>query len=227
MSEPEDFLTRWSRRKRAAAESESQEPGLAATPARESAPADPAASAQPAAKAEAEFDLSTLPSIDSIGPDTDMSVFMKPGVPASLRHAALRRVWVTDPAIRDFKGLQEYDWDFNSLDVPGFGELGPDVDVRKMVARLFGDKPKDEEAGTTAAGREPARTPDESTGDVAGGVSSESATDAMQQVATSSGEPELVRREENIASQQKEPRADSRRANMRRHGSALPSNFSE
>jgi hypothetical protein len=39
---------------------------------------------------------------------------------------ALRRAWTVDPAIRDFKGLQENDWNFNDPNsTPSFGELGP------------------------------------------------------------------------------------------------------
>ena len=57
----------------------------------------------------------------------------------------LRRAWSVDPAIRDFKGLQENDWDFNDPNgIPGFGPLSPGLDVKKMASALFGDAPKDE-----------------------------------------------------------------------------------
>jgi hypothetical protein len=89
------------------------------------------------------FDFATLPPIESIGAQTDISVFLQPGVPDRLRLAALRRAWTVDPAIRDFKGLQENDWNFNDpKSVPGFGELGPEVDVKKMVARILGETPR-------------------------------------------------------------------------------------
>ena len=147
MNDPENFLARWSRKK----SEEQQEP----KPAAESAPTAPpqgvgseqrgddverAAEKKPTAGAPA-FDLSSLPAIDSIGPQTDVSVFMQPGVPSELRHAALRRAWSIDPAIRDFRGLQENDWDFNDPNgIPGFGPLPADFDVKKMVTELFGEK---------------------------------------------------------------------------------------
>jgi 6-methylsalicylate decarboxylase len=40
--------------------------------------------------------------------------FLRPGVPAELARAALRRAWVADPAIRDFIGLAESSRDFNA-----------------------------------------------------------------------------------------------------------------
>lgn len=61
-------------------------------------------------------------------------------MPNELRLAALRRAWIVDPAIRDFKGLQENDGNFNDPNsIPGFGELGPEVDVKRMVAEILGE----------------------------------------------------------------------------------------
>jgi hypothetical protein len=41
-----------------------------------------------------------------------------------LARAALRRAWANDPAIRDFVGVAENQWDFNDPDaIPGFGPL--------------------------------------------------------------------------------------------------------
>ena len=127
MSEPENFLERWSRRKReaeVAPEADAQaNPVVAVGTGQVSAPAAPAAE-------EPAFDLSTLPSLEQIVADTDISAFMKPGVPAALRHAALRRAWTNDPAIRDFRGLQENDWDFTAPDgVPGFGTFKSEEEI--------------------------------------------------------------------------------------------------
>jgi|RhiMethySRZTD1v2_1073278.scaffolds.fasta_scaffold298031_2 Protein of unknown function (DUF3306) len=86
--------------------------------------------------------VAALPSLDSIDAQTDVSVFLRSGVPARLQVAALRRAWSADPAIRDFKGLQESDWDFNNPEsIPGFGELGPEIDVKQMVAELLTESP--------------------------------------------------------------------------------------
>jgi Protein of unknown function (DUF3306) len=89
------------------------------------------------------FDPATLPPIESIDAQTNITVFLQGGVPDGLRLAALRRAWTVDPAIRDFKGLQENDWNFKDRNsIPGFGELGPEVDVKRMVAEILGEAPR-------------------------------------------------------------------------------------
>jgi hypothetical protein len=117
MSEPENFVARWSRLKRQsdpkAAEDADQAP--AAQPQAQGEEARiPAAQPPPPA-----FDPATLPSIESITAGTDIRAFLQSGVPAELTKAALRRVWTTDPAIRDFVGIAENQWDFDPR-VPGF-----------------------------------------------------------------------------------------------------------
>jgi len=70
------------------------------------------------------FDPTSLPSIDSITADTDVVAFLKSGVPTALTRAALRRAWTSDPAIREFVGIAENQWDFNDPNgIPGFGQL--------------------------------------------------------------------------------------------------------
>jgi Protein of unknown function (DUF3306) len=93
--------------------------------------------------APSAFDPAALPPLDSIDAQTDITVFLQSGVPAELQLAALRRTWTVDPAIRDFRGMQENDWNFSDPNsVPGFGELGPEVDVERMVAQILGDSPR-------------------------------------------------------------------------------------
>lgn len=127
MSE-EEFLARWSRRKR---ESQAE-------------PAKPAA-AQPTPPSEVdddegEFDLSSLPSIDEINAATDITAFLGKGIPRELSRAALRRAWATDPAIRDFVGLAENAWDFNDpTAMPGFGPLDcSSEELAALVDRIVG-----------------------------------------------------------------------------------------
>ena len=127
MSE-EEFLSRWSRRKR---ESRAE-------------PAKPAEAqlAPPAAteKAESEFDLSSLPSIDDINAAIDITAFLSKNVPQELSRAALRRAWASDPAIRDFVGLAENAWDFNDPNaMPGFGPLDcSSEELAALVDRVVG-----------------------------------------------------------------------------------------
>jgi len=86
---------------------------------------------------ERPFDLTSLPSIESIAAHTDIAAFLNTGVPAELTRAALRRAWATDPAIRDFIGIAENQWDFNDPNaIPGFGPLDPTDNVADLVARV-------------------------------------------------------------------------------------------
>ena len=85
------------------------------------------------ATAGSPFDAATLPPVESIGNGSDIGPFLASGVPADLTRAALRRAWSTDPAIRDFVGLSENDWDFNAP-APGFGSLTTD-DVRRLLTQ--------------------------------------------------------------------------------------------
>ena len=133
MSE-EQFLARWSRRKQ---EAKADHAELAPEKAAEqgSAQSDRAA-AEPALP---ETDLSHLPPIESIDAATDITAFLRKGIPQELGRAALRRAWSADPAIRDFVGLAENAWDFNDPNaMAGFGPLDysagqVDALVRRIV----------------------------------------------------------------------------------------------
>jgi hypothetical protein len=129
----ENFLGRWSRRKLAADE----KPAMQEPPASERA----APAAVAASDTEEAFDLSTLPSIDSITSLTDVSVFLRKGVPLELGRAALRRAWTSDAGIRDYVGLAENAWDFNDPNaMAGFGPLDQTPEqVREMVRQAFGE----------------------------------------------------------------------------------------
>jgi hypothetical protein len=49
----------------------------------------------------------------------------------------LRRVWTSDPAIRDFIGIAENQWDFNDPDaIPGFGPLAAMEDGVDALAQV-------------------------------------------------------------------------------------------
>jgi len=120
----DDFLQRWSRRKQDARAQPAEKPAEAPAP-------------KARAKAEPEFDLTTLPPLESINALTDITAFLQKGVPAELARAALRRVWTADPAIRDFVGLAENAWDFTDpAAMPGFGPLEATDEVRQMIAQV-------------------------------------------------------------------------------------------
>jgi len=160
----ETFLSRWSRRKREASipppqgeGGERSEPGGGSlqTPQapidKTEVPPTPDPSPPRFARGEGSgealasgieegaFDPASLPSVESIDAGTDVSAFLRPGVPAELTQAALRRAWVTDPAIRDFVGPAENAWDFNAPGgVPGFEPLRAIDDVQRLAAQVFG-----------------------------------------------------------------------------------------
>lgn len=129
----EGFINRWSRRKQEVAKENAQ-------PEAEKIQEQTAAEQKDsgAETPEAEFDVSKLPSVESITAGTDIRAFLSKGVPAALTQAALRRAWSADPAIRDYIGLSEYSWDFNSPGIDGFGPLDPSLNVQEMVADVFG-----------------------------------------------------------------------------------------
>ena len=148
----EDFLSRWSRRKRHAEEAS---PETLPPPPVSNPPPDRDAGSAAVSEAETvdEFDLSTLPPLDSITSATDVTAFLRKGVPQTLAREALRRAWVADPTIRDFVGLAENAWDFNDPNaMHGFGPLDyTPQQVRDLVAKIVGDVKQIVEDGPSPA----------------------------------------------------------------------------
>ncbi len=135
MSSAETFLSRWSRLKRGAVEERDTPSADDARPTDAIAPASPV------------FDPASLPPIESITSGTDIRVFLQSGVPAELTRAALRRAWASDPAIRDFIGIAENQWDFTDpASIPGFGPLRETDDVASLMAQALGTLNKAVEA---------------------------------------------------------------------------------
>jgi hypothetical protein len=219
MNDHENFISRWSRRKRQAADekvqvektSERQVPDPSSDQDSNLTPPKSAV----ASPQVPEFDVASLPPIESIEAGTDITAFMRAGVPSELRHAALRRAWAADASIRDFVGLNENYWSdvTGPGGVAGFGDLDPGLDVKRMVSELFGEGASQEarhdssnaSGAPTAVSRpksevKPATAPDLNTTE---GNHSDSST----KVAASQNESAGDRVEEGAP---------------RRHGSALP-----
>jgi Protein of unknown function (DUF3306) len=143
MTEVHNFVLRWARLKRASdawhkADAsgdkplESAETVVAGAGAAATLPRIDAAAVEP-------FDLASLPSIDAIAADTDVRRFLQSGVPAELTRAALRRAWTSDPAIRDFVGIAENQWDFNDPNaIPGFCPLPATENVPAVLTQALG-----------------------------------------------------------------------------------------
>ena len=131
----EEFLARWSRRKR-----EAKVAADAPAPAQTAETPNPASPVTAEDPANAGVDLSSLPPIDSITAATDVTAFLRQGIPQDLSRAALRRAWAADPAIRDFVGLAESAWDFNDPHaMPGFGPLDcSEEQLGALVDRIVG-----------------------------------------------------------------------------------------
>jgi hypothetical protein len=159
----EDFLSRWSRRKRAAQRTDAQPEPAEAPPESAGAPesvlgpdtaADPSTAGLPEGEPDEE-EIARLPSLDDLTADSDISMFMRKGVPERLRNAALRRMWSLDPKIRDYVSeAREYAYDWNTPGgVPGFGgPLPPPEEIQKMAARIIGVFTPETEPPVEAAG---------------------------------------------------------------------------
>ena len=133
----EGFLSRWSRRKTAGREDAEAGP----TPAPEAPEAEP--SAEPAPPALSAEEIAALPDPATLTAGSDVAGFLRPGVPAALKHAARRRMWSLNPAIATYLDpATEYAWDWNVPGgVPGSGALTAADDAARAVARLFAGTP--------------------------------------------------------------------------------------
>jgi hypothetical protein len=234
MSDPEDFFARWSRRKREAKTEESSGPSPEASVRSEKSFPDRPIDDQPNDVAGKQttpaFDLSKLPSLDSIGPNTDIRMFVQPGVPGALSREALRRAWSADPAIRDFVGLSENSWDFTRSDsIEGFGPLQPADNVRQLLAQIFNDSPAEPDkpavsTGEAALQADAAQTQQANT---PVGVTTEEETAPHSkhgEANLSATENEILHRNRiDDASQRESSAASSATMRIRRkHGGALP-----
>ncbi len=128
--EGKSFLSRWSQRKQEAKQPERDKPIEADVPSTPVAETD----------AEPEFDLSSLPKLEDLTATTDITAFLRKGVPESLRNAALRKSWALDPAIRNYVNpALDYAYDWNTPGgVPGSSEIGAGMDVARLVSQIMG-----------------------------------------------------------------------------------------
>lgn len=201
------FLSRWSQRKLAEKEGEAPPPEPEAVaeapppaPVAEAAPPEPPA-AEP--DPEPEFDLASLPPLDSLHAGSDFTAFLKKGVPLALKQAALRKAWVADPLIRDFRAPLDYGWDFNTpggLPAGFANTLGETAEmVKKLLRQAVGEKEPEEE------GREPPAT------EAGPDAAPEAAPESVLMAEAEPQAPAVVETEPEFLP----PR--------RRHGGALPS----
>jgi len=205
----DSFIARWSRLKGEAAQEGAASPPPAVPPA------DPPA-VPPAADAPVErppltaAEIAALPPVETLTPLSDIAPFLRKGVPALLRNAALRRMWTLNPAIRDYvDDAMEYAMDWNTPGaIVGNGPLNAGDDPLAMARRLMDGAraPQPEpEAAQPERIAEPAPAPE----------TASPPTDAAKDAA------------EDVAAAGRAPGADDAAApdavRRRRHGGAAPS----
>jgi hypothetical protein len=222
MTSPESFRSRWARLKRGSniqPGTEVADEGARASAAETSATVE-GAIAQPeiAAVADAPFDPASLPSIDAIGVDTDIRAFLQSRVPAELTRAALRQAWASDPAIRDFIGIAENQWNFNDPDaISGFGPLPEGYDVSELLSQTLGGRDR------LAA---PLPEMPETSERLSSAVTDREATDPGLVPQSADAEfgsmPDDRSGEPAVPENGQVTEANDRPPNLRRHGSALP-----
>jgi hypothetical protein len=126
-----NFMARWSQRKQ-----EAKQPDHDAPTANSDVPSGPVAESD----VVQEFDLSSLPKLEDMTATTDITAFLRKGVPEHLRNAALRKSWALDPAIRNYVNpALDYAYDWNTPGgVPGSSEIGSGMDVARLVSQIMG-----------------------------------------------------------------------------------------
>jgi hypothetical protein len=145
MTTPENFVSRWARLKRGSVIAPNTEPAVGRSHAEAvaSASAETPSAPQRDEVIDQPFDPASLPSIETITVDTDIRGFLQSRVPAALARAALRQAWASDPAIRDFIGIAENQWDFNdAAAMPGFGPMRETDNVLALLTRALGERDK-------------------------------------------------------------------------------------
>ena len=155
-----DLASRWSERRRKVAESEAPVP-------------EPDAPDE--AVLQANVEAAEAIDLEAIDAGTDMSVFMREGVPDLLRKKALRALWRSDPVFANVDRLNDYDENFadpartvavlQSAWQAGRGYLFPE-DEPEGLTETAGSEPASA-AGEGRPGVEPGLTPQDSGPDLA------------------------------------------------------------
>lgn len=154
MTEDDSFFGRWSRRKRAL---DRAQPAAAPVP-----PPEPDAEPEPppalaaAPETLTDEELAALPRIEDLTEGSDITAFLRPGVPRALKNAARRQVWMATPAIRDYRDpAVDYAWDWNTPGgVPGDGCAPSPERAARMLRDLL--DPREPTAPDAPAATDPA-----------------------------------------------------------------------
>ncbi len=218
----DSFFERWSARKRAAMRTRdavADVDGLQVEPATEAEsqirPASAAEeAADPAETPITEEELARLPPVETATRE-ELRAFLRKGVPGTLKRAALRRVWMLNPRIRDYVDpALDYAWDFNKV-AGDAGPLGSADAARFLKTMVLGEKaaPSNRPAGSSVEAAPPlGKAPDPTAAELA-------AADRTT-TAERTGEPEGAR---DVDAAPEAIEVDAAAPDRpRRHGSATP-----
>lgn len=206
------FVERWSRRKLAAGNAEPG-PGRDQAPDVSQVPEAPPLADPAVEETLNEAELAQLPSLESFTIKTDLTPFLRKGVPHALRNAAMRKMWMLDPAIRDHKDLAvDYAWDWNTPGgVPGNSGTISRQSVERMLESL---NPKPKEPATAQS------DPVDDTPDAR-----ESTAAAAPEAQAQTHSPVSMPQEtpgKGVSDEPDATRADDLMPRPRRHGGAAP-----
>lgn len=156
-----NFLSRWSKRKVEARQAPEHSPTEVATEECQEPTASPSAELtaeeMELLSDEALLEHFNLPDPDNLRQGDDFTAFMKKAVPARLRNRALRKLWLSNPALANVDMLLDYGDDFTDAAtvIPGMAtayEVGKGI-VRKIEeladeeeSEAIGDHPDQVEA---------------------------------------------------------------------------------
>lgn len=132
----EGRLSRWSRLK----QGEGEEKLATAAPVAVSSTGEAAA----VPETEEEIAPEDLPDIESMDAASDYTPFMQKGVPAHLKKMAMRKLWLSDPALANLDGLNDYDEDFSIIESIG-------NTIYRVGKGMLSDEDIEEEAKKAAA----------------------------------------------------------------------------
>ncbi|WP_419951783.1 DUF3306 domain-containing protein [Methylobacterium sp.] len=214
-----DFFSRWSKRKRAVVR---ENPPATVPVGSEAVESEAAPLAGELSEGEtlSPEELAKLPSLDSLTAQTDLTQFLRAGVPMVMRKAALRRMWSIDTNIRDYVSeAREYAYDWNAVGgVPGNGPLLPTDDIKAMLRDIFD--------GTPDLNVDPEQESEEATLIEAEELAEESEPVKTEETDRGSEEPRLtvvqVDEPSLALSPPRSAPVDTAMPRPRRHGSAIP-----
>ncbi len=223
------FLSRWSKLKQEARREEPQPERLSEDRAEDAGPSDAALADEEAISDE---ELALLPPVEEVTEPAALAGYLRKGVPLAMRNAAMRRMWVLDPAIRDFVDVAlDYAYDWNTPGgVPGSGLLPEGYDAKGAAERFLSDSPSGSAARTehtdavpeeAVAARDDAPGEDQVTVQPAAEERKAPLADAAPAEGSTTENSTLVE-SADVAAPKEARQVVAEQAPARRHGGALP-----